>query len=264
MQRFAFKVSYHGKYYAGWQRQKHAQSVQEILEDILSKLDKRSVILHCAGRTDSGVHAIGQICHADITRDISAHKLLLAVNAHLKHQHHIAILGVYGVKDDFHARFMAVKRYYRYRILHRPAIACLEKDFVWHIPYSLNINAMIEASRLFIGTYDFSSFRSSYCQAQTPVKTINACDIYEQNDEIIMDISAPSFMHHQVRNIMGTLVEVGKERWSVNDVSRIIHEKNRASAGPTAPAQGLCFIKVDYPKDILPDDIQAFEKPIEY
>ena len=249
MQRFKCVISYHGKFFFGWQKQNEAtKTVQSTIENILNLLDNRITQTHCAGRTDTGVHALGQVFHVDMERSISSHKLLLALNAHLVHEN-ISILRCDCVDNIFHARFSAKKRKYRYRILNRRAIPCLEKDFVWHIGRELSLQAMQEASRYIIGKHDLSSFRSSTCQALTPIKTIDLCDIYKREEEIIIDIEAPSFMHHQVRNIVGTLVEIGKGRWNVEKMQEIIEAKDRTKAGPTAPAQGLCFMEVSY--DVL-------------
>ena len=245
MTRFKMIISYHGAKYFGWQRQKNGLSVQEVIEDALTNIEGKAVVVHAAGRTDSGVHAAGQVISFDMARAIAPEKLLLAVNYYLK-PNLIGVVDCQVAAADFHARFSATARDYCYRVFNRTAPPVLERGLVWHVPKPLDIAAMQAAARFFIGQHDFTSFRAAECQAKSPIKTLTIADVKTIGDEIRFFFSAQSFLHHQVRNMVGTLVEVGKGKRPADDIKKILAAKDRAVAGITAPAHGLCLMRVYY------------------
>ncbi len=245
MTRFRMTIAYNGAPYVGWQRQKNGLSVQEIIEQAIAKIEGTPVIIHAAGRTDSGVHALGQVISFDMARSITPEKLLLAVNYYLK-PHPIGVSACRVVGHDFHARFTATGRDYLYRVFNRAAPPVLVRDLVWHVIKPLDVAAMQQGARFFLGKHDFTSFRASECQAPSPIKTIEKADIVARGDEIEFFFSARSFLHHQVRNMVGTLVEIGKGMRQPEAVKEILLAKDRKVAGVTAPATGLCLMKVHY------------------
>ena len=244
-QRFKLTIEYDGTAFSGWQRQDNAPSVQEFIEKALKSFSQEDITLFVAGRTDAGVHALGQVAHADIPDRFCAERVQRALNFYLKEQA-VSILKAEPVSQDFHARFSAKKRHYVYRINTRPSPMVLDKDRVWHHPYPLDVDAMREAATYLIGSHDFSTFRTVHCQAKSPIRTIDSIHIERNRDEINIAFSAQSFLHHQVRNITGTLIMVGCGKWKPSDVKTALEKKNRCAGGPTAPAQGLYFLKVDY------------------
>ncbi|MDI9313838.1 MAG: tRNA pseudouridine(38-40) synthase TruA [Hydrotalea sp.] len=249
MTRFKMTVSYHGGKYIGWQRQLNGASVQAVIEEALAKIEGAPVVIHAAGRTDSGVHATGQVISFDMARVISPEKLLLAVNYHLK-PNLIGAIDCAVMPPDFHARFSATRRDYAYRLFNRSAPPVLERGLVWHVPRPtpLDIPAMTAAAQWLRGTHDFTSFRATECQAKSPIRSLDVVELTTTGDEIKFFFSARSFLHHQVRNMVGTLVEVGKGKRHPDDIKKILAAKNRADAGVTAPAHGLCLLKVYYDK----------------
>lgn len=246
MPRFKLTVEYDGTGLLGWQRQEEGPTVQEHVETAIKAVCGETLTIHCAGRTDAGVHALGQVIHVDFPRDWPARKVLQAINFHLHHVP-IAVVKSERVDESFHARFSATGRRYMYRIINRPARLALDIGRAWHVPKPLNIVRMQEAANHLIGTYDFTSFRDSECQGKSPVKTLDELRLEQfSDDEIRIHAASRSFLHHQVRIITGSLVNVGKARWSVDDFIKARDAKDRKAGGPTAPACGLFFISVAY------------------
>jgi tRNA pseudouridine38-40 synthase len=246
MPRVKLTLAYDGGPFMGWQRQDHGPSVQAVLEAALARYCGVPVATQAAGRTDAGVHALGQVAHADITRPDPPCKVQDALNA-LMRPHPVAVLAVEPVSDSFSARFDAIGRAYLYRILNRRAPPTLERGQVWHIARPLDVPAMAEAAALLVGRHDFTSFRAVQCQARSPVRTLDLLTVEREGEEVRLRAEARSFLHHQVRNMVGTLVQVGLGRWRVADVAAALAARDRAAAGPTAPPQGLCLVRVDYP-----------------
>lgn len=245
MHRYKLTIEYNGRGYNGWQVQKNQPSVQQHLEEALFRFCGALTPTICAGRTDAGVHALGQVVHVDFEHAHDPYRIMQGINFHLL-PHSIAIVHVENVKPDFSARFDAVRRHYRYRIVNRRARLALDAGRAWHVPVELNISAMREGANLLVGHHDFSSFRASECQAKSPVKTLENLDIKTTETELNIDVSARSFLHHQVRNMVGTLVYVGHGKLTPQDIPLVLEAKNRAAAGPTAPAEGLYFMRVEY------------------
>lgn len=246
LQRVKLIIEYDGTAYAGWQRQENAPSVQEEIEKAIIKFAQLSdVTLHVAGRTDAGVHALGQVAHVDLPEKFDAPTVMKAINHYLQDQR-ISILSAERVSQEFHARFSARKRQYVYRVLNRRAKPTLDEHRVWHVPLSLDVQKMQKAAQLFVGQHDFTSFRTVHCQAKSPIKTLDLFEVIRKEESIEFWVEAPSFLHHQVRNMVGTLVDVGKGRWEIEEITRILEAKDRSAAGPTAPPQGLYFVSVTY------------------
>jgi tRNA pseudouridine38-40 synthase len=247
MPRYRLQVEYHGGAFNGWQRQEEGRpSVQAALEEAAAALNGGVVpVIHGAGRTDAGVHATGQIAHLDLDRVIDGRNLRDAMNFRL---HHVPVVVVEAapVRDTFHARFSATARHYCYRILNRRGPAALDLGRVWHVSRLLDVDAMQRGADVLLGHHDFTSFRASECQAKSPMKTLDRLDIRRQGDEIHIHVSARSFLHNQVRIMVGTLRQVGDERWTPQDVAHALAARNRAAAGPTAPPDGLVLTGVDY------------------
>jgi tRNA pseudouridine38-40 synthase len=249
MPRYALTIEYDGTNFCGWQRQPTLLSIQEAIENAFKPFitleEDQTLLLVASGRTDAGVHALGQVAHIDLPYPLNPDKIMGALNHHLR-PHPIAITHVKEVDEEFHARFSALSRSYRYRILNRRAPLTLERKRAWHVPVALDLAAMQEAATYLLGTYDFSSFRDAQCQAHSPIKTLESIDIHKDGDMIFIDVTARSFLHHMVRNITGTLSQVGRGRFSPDDMVRIRDAKDRTKAGPTAVPYGLYFVKVDY------------------
>lgn len=243
--RYKLLIEYDGTPFVGWQRQKDGLSVQEVLEKALSVCLRQNITIFGSGRTDTGVHAKGQVAHFDSNVEINCFKVRESLNA-LVRPHPVTIISVEQVADTFHARFEAKERTYIYRILNTRYPPSLERNRVWWYSRILDETKMNEAAQLLIGKHDFSTFRASECQAKSPVKTIDFIKIIRQNDEVIMTIKARSFLHHQVRNIIGSLVNVGNGKWDINDFKRAFEAKDRKAGGQTAPACGLYFVSVKY------------------
>jgi tRNA pseudouridine38-40 synthase len=245
MPRFKLVLEYDGTPFVGWQRQDNGPSVQAALEAAITKLSGETVTATAAGRTDAGVHALGQVAHVDLKKDWPPHTVRDALNFHLQPDP-IAVLDVAVVPDDFSARFSAVERRYLYRILNRRALPALERHRVWHVPHPLDAAAMHEAAQILVGHHDFSTFRAAMCQARSPEKTLDQLDVSRLGDEIQIVARARSFLHHQVRNMVGTLKLVGDGKWSRADVAEALAARDRARGGPTAPADGLYLTGVRY------------------
>jgi tRNA pseudouridine38-40 synthase len=247
MPRYFITIEYDGGGYVGWQRQNNGASIQGHLEMAASAIlgQRQEVMMQGAGRTDAGVHATGQVAHCDLPSGFADAQLPLALNAYLPPD--IRVISAHQVADDAHARFDAIRRAYRYRIFARKIAPALLDGRVWHLPYELDVDAMAEAAKRLIGKHDFTSFRATHCQAKSPIRTLDTLDIKRHGDEIILTVSARSFIHHQVRNITGSLVMVGQGKWTPVDISDVLAAKNRSAAGQTAPPEGLYLTEVSYP-----------------
>lgn len=251
-QRWKLTIEYDGTDFAGWQRQENALSVQECLETAVFKFCGETVTAHVAGRTDSGVHAVGQVAHIDLARDADEKTVRDAINFHMR-PHKAVVVSAEPVSDVFHARFGAKRRTYCYKILmHRTAQPVLQENRVWHVWKELDIAAMNKAAQYLLGEHDFTSFRAKECQAKSPVKTLDRLEfvenktVIESGRHIELWAEARSFLHHQIRNMAGTLVMVGEGKLKPEDVKDILAAKDRTKAGVMAPAAGLYFVKVDY------------------
>jgi len=245
MPRFRLTLEYDGAPFVGWQVQANGRSVQGALETALLGLCGEAIVAHGAGRTDAGVHASGQVAHIDLNRDWEGLRLREALNAHLV-PHPIAVLSAERVGDDFDARHSAIMRHYVYRLINRRAPLTLERGRAWHVKRSLDADAMREAARLLLGRHDFSTFRDSQCQAASPVRTLNSFDVERRGDLITMRISALSFLHRQVRSMVGSLEHVGAGYWSAGDLEAALKAADRRRCGQVAPACGLYLARVDY------------------
>ena len=245
MTRWRVTIEYDGGDYVGWQRQDNGPSIQQAIEEAVFAFCGETVRVFGAGRTDAGVHALGQVAHIDIDRPTTADTVRDALNAYLREQP-ISVLAAAAAPDGFHARISARERVYLYRILNRRPPPAVDAGRVWHVPWSLDAEAMHDAAQLLVGTHDFTSFRAAVCQARSPVKTLDVLDIRQAGEEIHVHAQGRSFLHHQVRNIVGTLERVGVGRWTANDVSAALAARDRAAAGPTAPPVGLYLVSVGY------------------
>ncbi len=245
MPRYKLTVEYDGTGLAGWQRQKHMPSVQQHLEEAIKKFSGEKINLFVAGRTDAGVHALAQVCHFDMKRKMKGDDVRKAINHFLKGLK-IVVIKAEEVDKSFNARMGAKKRHYLYRILNRKSPAAVDSERVWHIRKKLDIKAMNKAAQVLIGKHDFTSFRDAECQAKSPIKTLDKIVVKKKGQEVHITVSAQSFLHHMVRNITGTLVDIGKGKTEPEDMKKILKAKDRKAAGPTAPAYGLYFVKVDY------------------
>ena len=244
--RWKITLEYDGTPFDGWQNQASGNGVQNHVERALAAFNPEAPTTVVAGRTDAGVHALGQVVHTDIEREMTGEKLCDALNAHLRPQPIVALTAE-TVSKNFSARTSAIKRHYRYIVLQRRTPPTLKLNRVWHMMHPLDIPAMQRAAQDFIGLHDFNSFRSSVCQSNRPVRTVDTFTVTPHEDEIWFECSARAFLHHQVRNMVGTLVEIGRGHRPVNDIPRIFETKDRGQAGVTAPAGGLYFMHVDYP-----------------
>jgi len=254
MPRFAFKIEYNGQPYSGWQRQPDQPSVQGAVEAALVRLDKTGPLIAAAGRTDAGVHAFGQVAHVDLSIDWDPFRLSEAVNFHLKPAP-IAVIACVKVADDWHARFSAIERHYIYRLINRRAPLVYDAGFAWRVQRPLDIEAMRAGAAHLIGNHDFTTFRSTVCQAKSPIKTLDEITITETTSpagpEIAISVRARSFLHNQVRSIVGTLERVGTGGWMPEDVETALKSMDRAACGPVAPPDGLYLSRVKYDPDVF-------------
>ncbi len=250
MPRYALKIEYHGAPFAGWQRQKDQPSVQGAIEAALARLEPRDHTIAAAGRTDAGVHALAQVAHCDMEQDWDPFRLSEALNYHLKPRP-VAIVDCARVSDDFHARFSARERRYHFRILSRRAPATHQAGLVWQIKHELDVEAMQAGADFLIGLHDFTTFRSTICQADSPVKTLDHLTVTRvetpAGPETHFDVRARSFLHNQVRSFVGTLERVGTGAWRPEKVRDALEAKDRAACGPVCPPEGLYLSQVDYP-----------------
>jgi tRNA pseudouridine38-40 synthase len=250
MPRYKLTIEYDGTGLVGWQRQSNGLSVQEILETAIERYCGHTITVHGAGRTDAGVHALGQTAHIDLLKEAPTDVIRNALNQHAK-PHAVSVLAVAPVDDHFDARRSARGRYYRYRILNRRAPASVTRGHVWHVGPPLDVDAMQQAASALLGKHDFSTFRDSMCQARSPVKTLDALDVMHVGDEIHVEARARSFLHHQVRNMVGTLKLVGLAKWRVARMTEALEACDRRAGGPTAPPEGLYLVEVIYgPKEL--------------
>lgn len=245
MPRFKLTLEYDDTPFVGWQTQAAGVSLQGTLEAAIAAFAGEPVAVHGAGRTDAGVHALGQVAHCDLARDWDADTVRDALNAHLR-PHPVAVLAAEKVPPDFDARFSARRRHYLYRIVNRRAALALERNRAWRIGRPLDAGAMHAAAQRFVGRHDFTTFRSADCQAKSPVKTLDRLDVTRTGEEVRIEASARSFLHHQVRSMVGSLVHVGEGKWSADDIAAALAARNRTACGQVAPPQGLYLVRVEY------------------
>ena len=245
MARYKLIIEYDGTPFSGWQIQENGLTVQGALENAVKAICGEPVRVHGAGRTDAGVHALGQVAHCDISKQLPPGRFRDALNAHLR-PHPIAVLSANIVPDTFEARFSAMKRHYRYRITNHRANLALDIGRVWRVPRHLDTDAMHVAAQRLIGKHDFTTFRDTECQAKSPEKTLDQLDVTRDGDAVSIVTSARSFLHSQVRSMVGSLVWVGEGRWSADDLAGALAARDRAACGPVAPPDGLYLVRVDY------------------
>ena len=246
MPRYALTVEFDGRPFMGWQRQAHGPSVQQAIEDAIFGITGERAVIHAAGRTDAGVHGLAMRAHADIGKAMTPFRLMEALNARLRPDP-VAILDCAIVPDEWHARFSCVGRSYVYRIVNRRAPLTHEAGLAWRVIQPLDADAMAQAAGALIGLHDFTTFRSAHCQAQSPVKTLDRLDVARDGDRIAIHAAARSFLHHQVRSMVGCLALVGMGRWSPDDMRAALEARDRAALGLNAPPDGLYFVRADYP-----------------
>jgi tRNA pseudouridine38-40 synthase len=253
MPRYALLIAYDGRDFVGWQRQSNGISVQEVIEAAGAKLDGGALPrATAAGRTDSGVHAEGMVAELALRRDIPPPRLRAALDFHTR-PHRLAVLAAAPAPEGWSPRFSAIQRHYRYRILNRAGRPALEEGRVWHVPLPLDVSAMHAAAQGLLGRHDFSAYRATSCQAKHAIRTLDRLDVTRAGEEVWFDVSGRSFLHHQVRNLVGTLHQVGRGLRPVGWPRAVLEEGDRRGAGQTAPAEGLCFLRVDYPQPIAWD-----------
>lgn len=245
MARFKLTIEYDGTPFFGWQRQKDRISVQQALEDAIAGFSGEVVTTQAAGRTDTGVHALGQVAHFDLSKDWDPFRVREALNYHLR-PHPVVVVECASVGTDFEARFSAKARHYEYRILNRRAPAAIERNQVWHVPKPLDAASMHEAAQLILGLNDFTTFRSSECQAKSPIRTLDVFEVVGDGEVIAITASARSFLHHQVRSMVGSLKLVGEGKWSPTDFRASLDAADRSRCGAMAPSSGLYLTGVDY------------------
>lgn len=255
-QRWKITIEYNGADYCGWQRQtEEFSSIQGAIEDAIKAFCQQDITIYAAGRTDAGVHAKGQVAHFDLDygdRELSGFELLKAINAHLRPQP-VAVIAAEVVDSEFQARFDATNKLYQYRIVCRPAFMTHDAGLVWHCKRDLDVARMQAGAQYLLGHHDFTTFRDSQCQAKSPMRTLDRLEITERaydhcgGREIIVEAEAMSFLHHQVRNMVGTLALVGEGKWQAEDIKAALEQCDRTKGGPTAPADGLYLMRVDYP-----------------
>jgi tRNA pseudouridine38-40 synthase len=245
MARFKLTIEYDGTPFCGWQRQAGQPSVQQALEEAITRFSGETVVTQAAGRTDSGVHALGQVVSFDLARDWDPNRVREALNFHLKPEP-VAVVEAEAVGADFEARFSAKARHYEYRILNRRARPALETNRVWHVAVPLDAEAMHAAAQLILGKHDFSTFRAAECQADSPIRTLDVLNVMRQSEHVVVIASARSFLHSQVRSMVGSLKLVGEGKWRPRDFRAALDAAERARCGPLAPSHGLYLTRVDY------------------
>jgi tRNA pseudouridine38-40 synthase len=246
MTRWRLTIEYDGRPFMGWQRQDHGPSVQESIENAILRMTGELATVHAAGRTDAGVHALAMAAHADIEKSLTEHRLREGLNA-LVRPEPISVTAVEPVAADWHARFSCVGRKYLYRILNRRAPPALNRGKVWHVAVPLDLEAMAKGAAILVGRHDFTTFRSVHCQSESPLKTLDRLDVKRVGEEIHVEAAARSFLHHQVRSMVGCLALVGRGQWKSDDMRRALDAKDRAELGLNAPAEGLYFLEAIYP-----------------
>jgi len=247
MTRWRLTIEYDGAPFMGWQRQDHGPSVQQTLEEALHRMTGELAAIHAAGRTDAGVHALAMSAHVEIERTLTEHRLREGLNA-LVRPSPVSVLAAEHVPDDWHARFSCIGRRYLYRILNRRAPPAIDRGRLWHVAVPLDAEAMAEGAQHLVGRHDFTTFRSAHCQSESPVKTLDRLDVSRQGDEIRIEAGARSFLHHQVRSMVGCLALVGRGQWSPSDIKAALDARDRAALGFNAPPEGLYFIEAIYPE----------------
>ena len=246
MTRWRLTIEYDGGPFMGWQRQEHGPSVQQRLEEALEQMTGQTAQVIAAGRTDAGVHALAMSAHVDIEKELTPHRLREGLNA-LVRPDPISVLAVEPVADDWHARFSCTGRRYLYRILNRRAPPVLLRGKVWHLPMPLDVSAMQAGAAQLVGRHDFTTFRSAHCQSDSPVKTLDRLDVEKVGEEIHITAAARSFLHHQVRSMVGCLALVGRGQWQAEDIGKALAARDRAALGFNAPPDGLYFVEATYP-----------------
>lgn len=246
MPRYKLTIEYDGSPFAGWQIQADRPTVQGVLTAAIEALSGEKTALQGAGRTDAGVHARGQVAHVDLAKDWDTDTIRDGLNAHIR-PHPIAILAAEHAAEDFNARTSAIKRHYLYRIINRRADLTLDAGHAWRVPRPLDGAAMQAAAQRLIGKHDFTTFRSTECQAKSPVKTLDVLSVARDGDDVTVRASARSFLHSQVRSMVGSLVMAGEGKWSADDLTRVLHARDRTACGQVAPPDGLYLMRVDYP-----------------
>jgi tRNA pseudouridine38-40 synthase len=246
MTRFRLTIEFDGRPFMGWQRQAHGPSVQAAIEDAIQALTGEAVILHAAGRTDAGVHGLSMSAHVDVAKPFAPDRLMSGINAKLRPAP-VAILGCAVVADDWHARFTCTGRRYVYRIINRRAPLALDEGRAWRIPQMLDDRAMHEAAQLLVGAHDFTTFRSAHCQSASPLKSLDELRVERDGDEVRVHAAARSFLHHQVRSMVGCLAWVGLGKWSAEDLKAALEARSRAALAFNAPPDGLYFVEARYP-----------------
>jgi tRNA pseudouridine38-40 synthase len=244
--RYRMTIEYHGGPLVGFQRQTNGMSVQQAIEEAIYKFCGEDIRVFGSGRTDAGVHAEGQVIHIDLETDTTAHRVMGALNYHLKPLP-VAVLDCEATDDSFHARFNATARHYRYLIVNRRAPLTIDKGLAWHVPAPLDAGAMHDAAQCLVGDQDFTTFRSIHCQAKSSVKTLDRLDVMRHGDDITIIAEARSFLHHQVRSMVGTLKLVGEGKWTKADVIQALEAKDRTQLGFNAPPEGLYLVRAVYP-----------------
>ena len=245
MTRFRLTVEFDGSPFMGWQRQAHGPSVQQALEEAVEAVTGEQVVAYAAGRTDAGVHALAMTAHVDVAKGITPFRLMEGVNALIR-PNPVAILSCEIVPDDWHARFSCLGRDYLYRITNRRAPLTLDRGRAWRIAKDLDTGAMHDAAQVLVGLHDFTTFRSAHCQAESPVKTLDRLDVRREGESVLIEAAARSFLHHQVRSMVGCLAMVGQGQWSKADLKHAMEAADRAALGLNAPPDGLYFVKARY------------------
>jgi tRNA pseudouridine38-40 synthase len=244
--RWRLTIEFDGRPFMGWQRQDHGPSVQQALEEAIHSMTGELTAVHAAGRTDAGVHALAMAAHVDIAKTLTEHRLREGINA-LVRPNPISVTAVDPVDDDWHARFSCIGRKYLFRILNRRAPPALDRGRVWHIATTLDAEAMAKGAAMLVGRHDFTTFRSVHCQSDSPVKTLDRLDVKRVGEEIYIEAAARSFLHHQVRSMVGCLALVGRGQWQPDDIRRSLEARDRSELGLNAPSGGLYFVEADYP-----------------
>ena len=246
MTRYALTVEYDGRPFMGWQRQDHGPSVQEAIETAVEKMTGEATAVHAAGRTDAGVHALAMRAHVELARAVTPFRLMEGLNALLRPDP-VAIIACEVVPDNWHARFSCLGRAYEYRIINRRAPLTFEAGLAWRVPTPLDAEAMHEAAQILVGRHDFTTFRSAHCQSDSPLKSLDRLDVHRDGERVIVIAEARSFLHHQVRSMVGCLALVGQGKWSADDLADALEARDRAALGYNAPPDGLYFTGARYP-----------------
>jgi tRNA pseudouridine38-40 synthase len=246
--RWRLTIEFDGGPFMGWQRQEHGPSVQQTLEEAIHRMTGELATVHAAGRTDAGVHALAMTAHVDIVKNLTEHRLREGLNALVRPQP-VSVLAASHAPDDWHARFSCIERRYLYRILNRRAPPALDRGRVWHVAVPLNVEAMAEGAAHLVGRHDFTTFRSVHCQSDSPVKTLDRLDVSREGEEIHVEAEARSFLHHQLRSMVGCLALVGRGQWAPDDMRKALEARDRAALGLNAPPHGLYFVGAAYPED---------------